>query len=104
MVGREEHTLVPHNFAIPAHNLVVFSWSARRRGHLVARLWIIYRDVRKGFPEKASTSPASGHFVNHFPESEGTALIPKPKFRRTTSLGGRSEERRVGKECRSRWS
>ena len=40
----------------------------------------------------------------HMRDDQGNGAMDKDKFRETVELLRRSEERRVGKECRSRWS
>src|SRR5690348_18433251 len=50
-------------------------------------------------PSKASTTP-----VNHsFSIRSSFSLSSTPSNLRTKEMASRSEERRVGKECRSRW-
>ena len=43
-------------------------------------------------------------FVHVYTGPEGKSVIEEKEFEMTEFLDTRSEERRVGKECRSRWS
>src|SRR3712207_4357571 len=55
---------------------------------------------RSTLRQALTTLVQSGHLVSLRGRSGGTFVSETPPL----SQGGRSEERRVGKECRSRWS
>ena len=43
-------------------------------------------------------------FIDDLYKQKGKLIMRKKEISMITLAGGRSEERRVGKECRSRWS
>src|SRR5258707_10494406 len=69
------------------------------------RIWIMY-----GKPDETETHPAGGNYQREPQEGGGsTSTYPFERwfYRYLPGVGSgieRSEERRVGKECRSRWS
>src|SRR5256885_5495288 len=65
--------------------------------------------ISRWFPLTNYPSNESGTFRLNVPDSfavagTGKAGAPTPTPGKNTVEGNRSEERRVGKECRSRWS
>ena len=67
----------------------------RALGQLIKSQPDLYRQVhRSQDPLLNSVSPVSGQSIQRMPRFRGLSH----------ELRGRSEERRVGKECRSRWS
>jgi len=59
---------------------------------------------RRGFFMGAAAASAATLAVTQLPHMGGTQAMPIEKLPPAPENGGRSEERRVGKECRSRWS
>jgi len=89
---------VHRNSYINAPAILLPSFQARRRADLFFAGQI---SGVEGYLESAASGLVAG--VNAARLAEG---LPALMFPATTALGalGRSEERRVGKECRSRWS
>src|SRR2546421_4297742 len=96
--------------------LNIFFFSSRRRHTRSDRDWssdVCSSDLSRS---SASGSPSCVHVRLRLPaERRSTAALPAfgPKYQtastsswaaRTSARTSRSEERRVGKECRSRWS
>ena len=54
----------------------------------------------KAVAKQLHTETSGGRFRRDFPQDRRT----RPSHARLFGIGARSEERRVGKECRSRWS
>src|SRR5204863_6920359 len=80
-----------------------FFFSSRRRHTRSLRDWssdVCSSDLTIGLPH-TMCFPLNRHMVCGKPIVEDT-LAARPQ--RSPSRRGRSEERRVGKECRSRWS
>src|SRR3712207_6961601 len=95
--------------------LVVFFFSSRRRHTRYWRDWssdVCSSDLSKGI-EALRRSKASAGDVPNLPPHSGPGVFLPPSLMKVSlterhrlhpNVPIRSEERRVGKECRSRWS
>src|SRR2546422_7525480 len=87
--------------------LYQFFFSSRRRHTRCSRDWssdVCSSDLRRGAAVRAGARPGAGAPAC---EASKTEIAPPAEARSLAMVdldGGRSEERRVGKECRSRWS
>ena len=68
---------------------------------LIGILSILLQEEKTTAPELAERFEVSRRTINRDIEDLCKAGIP---IKTAQGTGGRSEERRVGKECRSRWS
>src|SRR5256885_7580068 len=103
-------------FRLSSHGAVIFFFSSRRRHTRLQGDWssdVCSSDLSGGTLENLSRNVFSSGNHKHHQQSGlcGRALLlffilyfPCWKRIRTNGEGLRSEERRVGKECRSRWS
>src|SRR2546430_10745645 len=110
----------PHDFAIPILHLrmpcrIVFFFSSRRRHTRFDCDWssdvcssdlIRATNQSSGALRRATTADDGSYTVGNLAPGAYTvsASLPGLKTQSQKDVQVRSEERRVGKECRSRWS
>src|SRR5690625_871105 len=75
----------------------------REKQRLRAQYGLNEKQLRRAFNDARKLPGQTGESLVELLESRLDALVLRAGFARTTAQA-RSEERRVGKECRSRWS
>src|SRR5256886_10980583 len=92
--------------ALTPHARARYLYALARQVHKHSRRLAVLETMDNGKPIRESRDLDIPLVARHFYHHAGWAQLLEQEFAGYTACGvvGRSEERRVGKECRSRWS
>src|SRR2546422_6144595 len=90
--------------SITPHARARYLYALARQVQKHARWLAVLETLDNGKPIRESRDIDIPLVARHFYHHAGWAQLLEPEFPGYTACGVRSEERRVGKECRSRWS